>query len=77
MKKMKMLIAMLIAAMLIVGCSSPAKVYQKGVYTGEAQGFGGAVVVEIEVSEDKILSAKVTADGETPTIGGAAAETLA
>lgn len=77
MKKMKMLIAMLIAAMLIVGCSSPAKVYQKGVYTGEAQGFGGAVVVEIEVSEDKILSAKVTADGETPTIGGAAAEKLA
>ncbi|MBQ7888828.1 MAG: FAD-binding protein [Erysipelotrichaceae bacterium] len=77
MKKMKMLIAMLIAAMLIVGCSSPAKVYQKGSYTGEAQGFGGAVVVEIEVSEDKILSAKVTADGETPTIGGAAAETLA
>lgn len=77
MKKMKMLIAMLIAAMLIVGCSSPAKVYQKGVYTGEAQGFGGAVVVEIEVSEDKILSAKVTAEGETPTIGGAAAEKLA
>ena len=77
MKKMKMLIAMLIAAMLIVGCSSPAKTYQKGSYTGEAQGFGGAVVVEIEVSDDKILSAKVTAEGETPAIGGAAAESLA
>lgn len=78
MKSMKMLTAaLLIVVLLAAACSGLAQAYQPGVYTGEAQGFGGAVAVEIEVSEEAILSAKVTADGETPAIGGTAAETLA
>lgn len=78
MKSMKMLTAALLTVVLLAAaCSGLAQAYQPGVYTGEAQGFGGAVAVEIEVSEEAILSAKVTADGETPAIGGTAAETLA
>ncbi|MGI6688401.1 MAG: FAD-dependent oxidoreductase [Christensenellales bacterium] len=78
MKSMKMLTAALLTVVLLAAaCSGLAQVYQPGVYTGEAQGFGGAVAVAIEVSEEAILSAKVTADGETPEIGGTAAETLA
>ena len=78
MKSMKMLTAALLTVVLLAAaCSGLAQAYQPGVYTGEAQGFGGAVAVAIEVSEEEILSAKVTADGETPAIGGTAAETLA
>ena len=78
MKSMKMLTAaLLIVVLLAAACSGLAQAYQPGVYAGEAQGFGGTVAVAIEVSEEAILSAKVTADGETPAIGGTAAETLA
>lgn len=73
----KMLTALLlIAAMLTMACSGVAQTYQPGVYAGEAQGFGGAVKTEIETDDEKILSVKVTAEGETPAIGGAAAEQL-
>ena len=74
----KMLTALLlIAAMLTMACSGVAQTYQPGVYAGEAQGFGGAVKTEIETDNEKILSVKVAAEGETPAIGGAAAEQLA
>lgn len=78
MKNMKMLTsALLCMALLLVSCTGLAQAYQPGVYTGEAQGFGGAVAVEIEVDETAILSVTVKAEGETPAIGGAAVEPLA
>lgn len=78
MKSMKMLTAALLSVVLLAAaCSGLAQAYLPGVYTGESQGFGGAVAVEIEVSEEAILSAKVTANSETPAIGGAATDMLA
>ena len=78
MKRMKMLAATLLSVVLLAAaCSGMAQTYQPGVYASESQGFGGVVSVEIEVSDEAILSVKVTADSETPALGGAAAESLA
>ena len=44
--------------------------------TGEADGFGGKVTVELSVNEGTITDAVITGDGETPTVGGAALDTL-
>ena len=50
-----------------------------GTYTGEAEGYGGALKVDVTVGEDgKITAVTPAADnGETPGIGGAAMEELA
>ena len=49
-----------------------------GTLTGSGDGFGGPVTVELTVDENgTITNAVLTADGETPTIGGAALEELA
>ena len=56
MKNLKKLTAVLLSAgLLALGCVGLAQTYQPGIYTGEAQGFGGTVTVEIEVSEDAIV----------------------
>ncbi len=46
-------------------------------YTGTARGFGGDVTAEVGLDDaGKVVSLKVTADSETPTVGGAAIEPL-
>lgn len=45
--------------------------YTPGSYTGTAQGFGGAVSVEITTDAEKITAVKVSGDAETPSVGGA------
>lgn len=50
--------------------------YTPGTYTGEGQGFGGAVTVELTVSDSAVTDVKITGDAETPTVGGAALEEL-
>ncbi len=57
--------------------SAPAGAYTPGTYTGDAQGYGGMVTVEITVDESSITDVKVTGDKETPTVGGAHLEELA
>lgn len=52
-------------------------VYTPGTYTASARGMESDVTVTITVDETSILSASVNADGETETIGKAAADTLA
>ncbi len=52
-------------------------VFTPGTYTASAQGMESEVTVTITVDETSILSASVNADGETETIGKAAADTLA
>lgn len=52
-------------------------VYTPGTYTASARGMESDVTVTITVDETSILSATVNADGETETIGKAAADTLA
>lgn len=54
-----------------------AAVYTPGTYTGVATGLQSDVKVTITVDETSILSAVVDSSGETATIGGAAADTLA
>lgn len=46
------------------------------VVTGEAEGYGGAIIAEVTLSDGKIVDLKLTGDGETPAIGGAALEPL-
>ncbi len=52
-------------------------IYTPGTYTGEGQGYGGTVAVEITTDANAITDVKITGDKETPTIGGAALEDLA
>lgn len=41
-------------------------------YTGTARGFGGDVTAEVGLDDaGKVVSLTVTADSETPTVGGA------
>lgn len=49
---------------------------QAGVYTGEADGFGGKVSVIISTDGSTVTDVTVTGDDETPNIGGAALEEL-
>ena len=51
--------------------------YTAGTYSGSSMGHEGDVVVNVEFSDSAIESVSVDASGETPEIGGAAAEALA
>ncbi len=73
----KILVFVLCAGMLfsVAGCSKtePAPSGEgmtAGTYTGTAKGMNDDVTVEVEVSEDAIVSVKVVAESETPGIGG-------
>lgn len=55
----------------------PAGSFTPGTYTGEGQGYGGPVVVELTTSDSAITDVKITGDQETPAVGGAALEELA
>lgn len=74
-------LALVLAVSLLAGCGassgSSEALYTPGSYTGTAQGYGGTVTVTVTVDESSITA--VTAEGadETPTVGGAALETLA
>ena len=54
-----------------------AGIYTPGTYEGSAQGYGGTVTVSITVDANSITDVKVTGEQETPSVGGAALETLA
>lgn len=51
-------------------------VYTAGTYTASEQGFGGTVEVTITTSDSEITEVAIKGDGETPTVGGAAFDTL-
>ncbi len=57
--------------------TEPAGIYTPGTYTAEAQGFSSKVKVTVTVDANAITEVKVDASGETPAIGGAAADKLA
>ena len=76
---MKKLVALLLSLCLVLGCVSfaAAEGYTAGTYGAAAQGFGGDVKVVITVDESgAIADVAITGDSETPTVGGAALETL-
>jgi len=62
------------------GCGAPANdsnsLFKPGKYTGEGQGFGGAIEVEVEVDTDKILNIKVLPHKETQGVSDAAFSTI-
>lgn len=79
MKKGLILVLSLLMALSAAGCSSTNQEegnsnagsgLTAGTYTASAQGMNDLVEVEVEVSEDAILSVTVTKDSETPGIGG-------
>lgn len=49
---------------------------QDGKYSGQAQGFGGLVVVDLTIADGKITDLEVQEHGETPFIADPAIETI-
>ena len=75
---MKKVISLALVLMLCtVSVAAFAATFTPGEYEASAPGFGGAVTVKVTVDEESITAAAITADAETPEVGGAAAEKLA
>jgi fumarate reductase flavoprotein subunit len=76
----KKVISTLCAASLVVtslGTVTMAEGLTAGTYTGEADGFGGTVTVEITTDGETITDVKAEGADETPNVGGAALDELA
>lgn len=58
------------------GTSQEAAAYIDGTYTATEQGFLSEVTVTVTISGGAIASVEADASGETPSLGGAAAEQL-
>ncbi|MFV0413386.1 MAG: FMN-binding protein [Oscillospiraceae bacterium] len=67
---------LLCAVLLLTGCNGSSATYTAGTYTAAAEGYAGAVRVEVEFDENSILSVKVTGQNETAGIGDKAFEAL-
>ncbi len=77
MKKISCMLMCGLLAISVCACSSnETALYTPGTYTGEAQGYGGQVTVTLTTDESKITDVEIVGDAETPTVGGAALETL-
>ncbi len=77
---MRKTLSLLLALMMVLGMGSFAVAegnsFTPGTYTGESKGYGGDIAVEVELSETRIESIKVTKHAETQGIGSVAAEKL-
>jgi len=69
----------------LVGCQSKGSnetsnltngLFKPGTYVGEGQGIGGAIKLEVTVTEDKITDIKVLEHNETPGVSDAAFDTI-
>ncbi|MBP3399763.1 MAG: FMN-binding protein [Erysipelotrichaceae bacterium] len=79
MKKLFVLLTVLLLA--LAGCAGNTEPeeeikYKAGTYAAEENGFHGPVKVEVEVSDDAILSITVTEHEETPGYGSRAVDEL-
>ena len=63
---------LLVVFMGLTSCSKGEAIYKAGTYTAEANGNGGPVTVEVEVSASEIKSVKVLSHRETPGISDGA-----
>ena len=70
---MKKILSVILALALMLSCTS-AFALTAGEYEGTAQGFGGLVTVKVTVDDTAVTAVEITADAETPAIGGAAVE---
>ena len=81
---MRKLAAVGISALLalsLAGCAGSSNaVYDSGLndgtYTSQQQGFGGPVTVTLTIADGKISDVELVGDSETPSVGGAALDTL-
>ena len=60
-----------------VPAADNADSYTDGTYTSSAQGCLSEVSVTVPITGGKVTDVSIDASGETPSLGGAAAETLA
>lgn len=76
-RTIKVLLSLMLAVSLF-GCTTKKDTtkFTPGTYTGEGQGYGGAVTATVTLSEDAITEIVVEANDETATIGGSAIEVL-
>ena len=74
MKKIVLLISFFMV-LTLTGCSKSEGIYKAGKYTAEGTGMG-KIVVEVEVSGDKIKSVSADVSNETESIGGAAKDEI-
>lgn len=67
-------------ALSLAGCAGSSAANDSGLkdgtYTSQQQGFGGPVTVELTIKNGEIADVELTGDKETPTVGGAALDTL-
>ncbi|MBP3428938.1 MAG: FAD-dependent oxidoreductase [Clostridia bacterium] len=70
---MKKILSVILALALMLSCTG-AFALTAGEYEGTAQGFGGLVTVKVTVDDAAVTAVEITADAETPAIGGAAVE---
>lgn len=68
----KLASVLLAIALLLPGMTASAGTFTPGEYAGSAQGFGGAVDVQLTVDEEAITAITITGANETEAIGGAA-----
>ena len=74
---MKKLLCILIALTMLSGLSAAAEgMFTPGTYEAEAQGLFVPVKVTVTVSETEITDIQINAEGETPALGGAAADMM-
>ena len=74
---MKKLLCILVALTMLCGMSALAEgIFTPGTYEAEAQGLFVPVKVTVTVSETEITDIQINAEGETPALGGAAADMM-
>lgn len=73
---MKKIIAMILALCMMLPAMGLAQTGVPGTYEAEAQGFSSAVKVTVVITEAGIADVTLDVSGETPAIGGAAADAL-
>lgn len=71
-----MLIGSLAACSPKAQTENPAASFTAGTYEGVAMGYGGDIAVQVTLSSDKIENIEVSADKETPSVGGGAIDKL-
>ena len=81
---MKKLFCLILSMVMLVCCAAAfgeaqpeAPLFTPGAYTAEAQGIFVPVKVTVQVSENEIETVLIDATGETPELGGIAAEKMA
>ena len=81
---MRKLAAVGISALLalsLAGCAGSSNAandsgLNDGTYTSQQQGFGGPVTVTLTIADGKFSDVELVGDSETPSVGGAALDTL-